>query len=93
MFSTISSFRVDETPTPFFTNPNVSLFPDENFADDSFSSLSQPTTSLDESPSTMEPANSSSVVPSSPSVPPPPQFCRFPHVSQPSILQFYHCHL
>ena len=50
MFSTISSFWVDETPTPLFTNPNISLFPNEIFTNDSSSSLTQPTASPDESP-------------------------------------------
>ena len=72
MFSTISLFQLNETPTSLFTNLNVSLFPDETFADDSSSSVSQPTTSLDKSPLSMEHVDSSSVIPSSPSVPPPP---------------------
>ena len=41
MFSTISSFQVTETPTPFFISPNVSLFPDDIIADESSFSLSQ----------------------------------------------------
>ena len=86
MFSVISSFRVDKTLTPLFTNPNVSLFPYETFADDKSSSLSQPTASLNEYPPDVELAESPSVVPSSPSVPPAPPLRRFPRVSQPFVL-------
>ena len=39
MFSTISSFQVDETPTPLLINPNVSLFPDKILVDDSSGSI------------------------------------------------------
>ena len=88
MFSAISSFRVDETPTPLFTNPNVSLFPDEIFVDDSSSSLRQPTASLDESPPAMEPTDSPSVVPSSPYVPLPLPLRHSLRVSQPFILLY-----
>ena len=86
MFLTISSFRVTETPTPLFTNPNISLFPNEIFADDSSSSLTQPTTSPDESPSALEPADSSSAIPFSLQVSSPPPPHRTSHVSQPSVL-------
>ena len=86
MFSTISSFQVDKTPTPLFTNPNVSLFLDEILAYDSSSSLSQPTASPKECPPAMELTDSSSIVPSSSYVPPPPQLHRSSCVSQPSIL-------
>ena len=72
MFSTISSSQVNETPAPIFTNPNVSLFPNEILVDDSFSSLNQSTTAPGESPSIVEPTDSSSIIPSSSSVSPPP---------------------
>ena len=42
----MSSFRVDKTHTHLFTNPNISLFPDEIFIDDKFSSLTQSTALL-----------------------------------------------
>ena len=79
MFSTISSFYVNETPTPLFTNPNISLFPDEIFADDSPSNLTQSTAFPDESSSAVEPTDSSSVPPS-----PPP--CQSSHISQLFVL-------
>ena len=86
MFFTISSFRVDETPTPFFTNLNVSLFPEIFFVDDSSFNLSQSTASPGESSPAMEPTDSSIVIPSSSSVSPPPLLRRSPHVSQPFVL-------
>ena len=85
IFSTIFAFRVDETRAPLFTNPNISLFPYEIFADDSSSNLTQPYASPDEFPPPMEPANSSFVIPYLSSVSLPPPFCRTSHVSQPSI--------
>ena len=86
MFSTISAVQVDDTLTHLFTNPNISLFPNDIFAYDSSSSLTQPTTSPDESPPAVELADSSSVMPSSLFVHPSPQLCRSPRVSQPSVL-------
>ena len=79
---------MDETPTPLFTNPNVFLLPNEVFVDDSSFSLSQPTASLDECPPVVEPADSPSVVPSSPYVPLPLPLCHSLRVSQPSILLY-----
>ena len=83
---------MDKTPTPLFTNLNISLFPDEIFADDNSSSLTQPTASLDESPSLMEHVDSSSVILSSSSFSPPIPLRRISRVSQPSVLlQDYFC--
>ena len=86
MFSTTSSFRVTKTPTHLFSNLNIFLFPDEIFIDDSSSNMTQPTTSLDESLPAVEPAGSSSVIPSSLSIYFPPSLRRTSRVSQPSIL-------
>ena len=72
---------MDETSTPLFISPNVSLFPDEILTDDSSSSLTQPTASPDESTPAMEPVDSSPVVPSSPSIPLPTS-----PLSQPFVL-------
>ena len=76
MFSTISSFRVTETPTYIFTNSNVFLFPNDILADDDSSCLSQTTAPPDESLSVVEPIDSSVVIPSSLPVSPPPPVCR-----------------
>ena len=93
MLSTISSFWVDETPIPLFTNPNISLFPDEILADNSSSILNQSTTAPHESPSAVKPADSTSVIPSSSFVSPPPQLRRTYCVSQLSVLLWdYVCH-
>ena len=86
MFSAISSFQIEETPTPFFTNPNISLFPDDIFTDDNSSSLRQSTAPLDESPPTVEPTYSTSAIPSLSPVSPPPPLQRTCHVSQPSVI-------
>ena len=83
MFSDISSFQIDETPTPLFTNPNVSLFLDDILADDSSSSLSQSTTPPDEFHPAVEPVDSSS---SSSPISPPPPLSHTSRVSQPSVL-------
>ena len=92
MFSTISSFQVDEIPTLLFINPNISLFPNDILADDSTSNLTQLTASPDESPPPMEPVDSSSVIPSSSSVSSPPPLRRTYRVSQLSIfLRDYVC--
>ena len=83
---------MDETPTPLFTNPNISLLPDEILTDDSSSSLNQSIKALDESPSAVEPTDSYSVIPSLLSVSPPPLLRRTSRVSQTSILlQDYVC--
>ena len=71
---------MDETLTHLF------IFPNEIFADHNSSSLTQPTTSLDESPPTVEPADSFFVIPYSSSVSPPPPLRRTSRVSQPSII-------
>ena len=86
MFSTISSFRVTETLTPLFTNPNVSLFLNDILAYDSSSSLSQSTALPDESSSAVEPVDSSDIIPSSLPISPPPPVHRTSRISQPSIL-------
>ena len=92
MSSTISSFRVTETPTPLFINPNVSLFSNGILVDDKSSSLGQSTTPPNKSPLAVEPANSSAIIPSSLLVSPPPPVCRTFCVNQPSIiLQDYVC--
>ena len=93
MFSTISSFQVTNTPTPLFTNPNVSLFPDDIFADDSSSSLSQSTVAPpDEFPPAVELADFSSVIHLSSSISPPLPLHRTTRVSQPFvILRDYIC--
>ena len=85
MFSTISAIQVDDTLTPLFTNPNISLFPNDIFAYDSSSSLTQPATFPDESPPPMEPVDSSFVIPSSSIISPPPPLHHTSRVSQPSI--------
>ena len=80
---------MNETPSPLFVNLNVSLFPDEILADETSFSMSQSTASPDESPPIVEPVDSSSIVPSSPSVPlSPSPLHRYSHVSQPSVLLF-----
>ena len=86
MFSTISAVQVDDTFTHLFTNPNISLFPNDIFAYDSSSSLTQPTTSPDESPPPMELADSFFVIPSSSIISPPPVLRHTSRVSQPSIV-------
>ena len=93
MFSTISSFQVTNTLTPLFTNPSVSLFPNDIFAYDSSSSLGQSTVAPpNESPPAMEPADSFSIIPLSSSVSPPPPLRHTSRVSQPSvILRDYVC--
>ena len=96
IFSTISSFQVTETLTPLFINPNVSLFPNDILADGSFSSLSQPTASTDESPPVVEPIDSSTIIPYSLPVCPLTPLRRTSCVSCFSsrlYLQFYYCHL
>ena len=77
---------MDETHTPLFTNPNVSLFLDDIVAYDSSSSLSQSTVPPDESPLVVELADSSYIVPSSSLVSLPPPLCHTSHISQPFIL-------
>ena len=56
------------------------------FADDSSYSLSQSTTAPSESPSAVEPVDSTSIIPSSSFMSHPPPLRHTSHVSQPSVL-------
>ena len=79
MFSTISSFQMIETSTPLFTNPSVSLFPNDLLVDESSSSLSQSMALPAKSPLTVEPTDPSSISP-------PPPLRRTSRLSQPSVI-------